>query len=60
MLDYIVDFYCHELMLVIEIDVDSNDHPDAVKYDGERQMKLEGWGVKFLRFDDFMKIFDGV
>ena len=53
MLDYIVDFYCHELMLVIEIDSDSHDHPDAVKYDEERQMRLESWGVKFLRFDDF-------
>jgi len=29
MLDYIVDFYCHELKLVIEIDGDSHFHDDA-------------------------------
>ena len=52
MLDYIVDFYCHELMLAIEIDGDSHDHPNAVKYDSARQKKLEDWGVKFIRFDD--------
>ncbi|WP_318036589.1 DUF559 domain-containing protein [Winogradskyella bathintestinalis] len=26
MLNYIVDFYCHEIGLVIEIDGDSHDH----------------------------------
>ena len=52
MLDYIVDFYCHELQLAIEIDGDSHYHEDKYVYDFKRQRSLEYWGVKFLRFDD--------
>jgi len=52
MLDYIVDFYCHELMLAIEVDGDSHAHADAVKYDARRQARLEAKGVRFLRIDD--------
>ena len=50
MLDFIVDFYSHELKLVIEIDGDS--HNDKVTYDDLRQQKLEAYGLRFLRFDD--------
>lgn len=52
MLNYIVDFYCHELMLAIEIDGDSHNSAEAVKYDLKRQKALELEGVHFLRFDD--------
>jgi threonine dehydratase/very-short-patch-repair endonuclease len=50
MLDYIVDFYCHELMLAIEIDGNSHDY----RYfeDLNRQNKLENVGVRFIRFAD--------
>ena len=48
--EYIVDFYCHELMLAIEIDGNSHDHKFG--YDTERQSKLENLGVKFIRFND--------
>ncbi len=50
MLDYIVDFYCHELMLAIEIDGDS--HLYKYEYDNKRQGELEKEGVIFLRFSD--------
>lgn len=50
MLDFIVDFYSHELKLVIEID--GNSHNDKVEYDDARQQKLETYGIRFLRFDD--------
>lgn len=43
---YIVDFYCKELMLAIEVD---GAHHDYYK-DRERQEKLEEQGVRFLRF----------
>lgn len=49
---YIVDFYCHELMLAIEIDGSSHDYEEAIQLDIERQKRLESFGVKFLRFDD--------
>ena len=50
MLNYIVDFYCHELMLAIEIDGSSHDY----RYfeDLNRQNKLEEYGVTFMRFSD--------
>ena len=48
--EYIVDFYCHELMLVIE--VDGSSHDNKYEYDLRRQRKLESLGVKFIRFDD--------
>lgn len=50
--NYIVDFYCHELMLAIEFDGSSHDNREAVVFDQERQKRLERFGVKFLRFDD--------
>ncbi len=48
--NFIVDFYCHELMLVIEID--GNSHDDKQDYDQNRQLILENLGVKFIRFRD--------
>lgn len=47
---YIVDFYCHELMLAIEIDGSS--HIGKEIDDSLRQKELEVDGIKFLRFDD--------
>lgn len=50
--NYIVDFYCKKLNLVIEIDGDSHfDHLSMVE-DQERQIILEELGVVFLRFID--------
>jgi len=49
---FIVDFYCHELLLAIEVDGSSHDSPDAAARDAERQQRLEGLGVSVLRFRD--------
>ncbi|EMR03716.1 endonuclease domain-containing protein [Cesiribacter andamanensis] len=49
---YIVDFYCKELRLAIEIDGSSHDHVEVLRADGSRQQKLESYGVRFLRFHD--------
>lgn len=48
--NYIVDFFCHELFLAIEIDGIS--HALKETYDEKRQQRLESLGVRFLRFDD--------
>ena len=48
--NYIVDFYCKDLQLAIEIDGES--HYGNGKADEERQKKLESLGVHFLRFDN--------
>lgn len=45
--DFIVDFFCNELMLAIEIDGLSHINQD--KNDRKRQEKLERMGIKFLR-----------
>ncbi len=50
MLNYIVDFYCHEIGLAIEIDGSSHDH--SFLYDAKRQGELEAYGVRFLRFSN--------
>ena len=48
--NYIVDFYCSKLKLVIEID--GRSHNDKFKYDRRRQNFLEKIGLTVLRFDD--------
>jgi len=48
--NYIVDFFCYDLLLAIEIDGDS--HNDKEEYDLKRQEKLESYGIFFLRFWD--------
>jgi len=50
MLDYRVDFYCHNIGLAIEIDGGSHDH--KFLYDAKRQGRLEEEGVRFVRFSD--------
>ena len=49
---YIVDFYCKELKLVIEIDGESHNHHVAYLSDEKRQSSLESLELKFLRFHD--------
>jgi very-short-patch-repair endonuclease len=49
---YIVDFYCKDLKLAIEIDGSSHDGEEAKINDGIRQERLESLGVRFLRFTD--------
>ena len=49
--NYIVDFFCNKLKLVIEIDGDSH-REDNFKYDMERQKWLESKELAVLRFDD--------
>jgi very-short-patch-repair endonuclease len=50
-LNYILDFYCMELRLAIEIDGGSHDER-KYEYDVKRQKELEGIGMKFLRFSE--------
>jgi very-short-patch-repair endonuclease len=50
MLNYIADFYCHELRLVIEIDGESHEH--SFLYDAKRHSDIEAYGVIFLRFSN--------
>jgi very-short-patch-repair endonuclease len=49
---YIVDFYCHEIKLAIEIDGSTHENDEATVKDAARQDLLEGLGVTFIRFSD--------
>jgi very-short-patch-repair endonuclease len=48
--EFIVDFYCHELKLAIE--VDGFVHDTRQDYDLRRQKRLESKGVVVIRFDN--------
>ena len=48
--NYIVDFFCYELMLVIEIDGETHNY--KVEKDRIRQNRLESLGINLLRFLD--------
>ena len=50
--EYIVDFYCKDLMLAIEIDGWSHDLDASGVNDIQRQQRLEALGVHMLRFRD--------
>jgi very-short-patch-repair endonuclease len=50
--DFIVDFYCKDLQLAIEVDGASHNIDEVYEKDVLRQKRLESLGVKFLRFED--------
>ena len=49
-LNYIADFMCKELMLVIEVDGSIHQLEEIIEYDGIRQKALEEAGFTVLRF----------
>jgi very-short-patch-repair endonuclease len=59
---YVIDFYCPELKLAIEVDGDSHIMPGAEEQDKARQEYIEAYGIRFLRFTnpDICDNLDGV
>ena len=51
--EYIVDFYCKDLQLAIEVDGIIHFEEDHLYKDKIRQNRLEILGVCFIRFSDF-------
>ena len=47
---YIIDFYCPEMKLAVEVDGDSHFLEKSLEYEKERQSFIEGFGIQFLRF----------
>jgi len=60
--NYIVDFYCHQAKLVIELDGSQHCEPKEKEYDQKRTEYLEAQGLKVLRFSnlDVMRQFRNV
>jgi len=50
--NFIVDFYCKKIQLVIEIDGDSHYYAESVVKDRRRQLILEKMNLSFIRFLD--------
>ena len=57
---YLVDFYCAEARLVIEVDGDTHAHQQV--YDEQRTAQLESEGFRVIRFsnDDVMRNLEGL
>ena len=51
-LNYILDFFCHELMLGIELDGLSHDLDDVVEKDIKKEKRMNKLGITILRFND--------
>ena len=49
---FIVDFYCHEAGLAIEVDGGQHYSDYGMAYDAERSAVLERYGVEVLRFSN--------
>jgi len=50
--DYIVDFYCKDLFLAIELDGASHHREDVFEKDEVKEQYLHEIGVSLLRFED--------
>jgi very-short-patch-repair endonuclease len=59
---YILDFYCPEQSLIIEVDGDSHADADQVVKDKQREQYLQSLGLRVIRYinDDIVKNLDGV
>jgi len=51
-INFIADFMCKELMLVIEVDGRSHQFPEVILKDERKQAALESTGFTVLRFSD--------
>ena len=49
---YIVDFYCPEEKIVVELDGDAHFDEETMKYDKERTKYLESIGLRVVRFEN--------
>ena len=60
--NFIVDFYCHQARLVIELDGSQHYTPEGKTYDIARTEVLHRYGLQVLRFSnsDVDDRFDGV
>ncbi|MFA5323516.1 MAG: endonuclease domain-containing protein [Smithella sp.] len=61
-LQYIADFFCKELMLIIELDGITHDNENSRTKDTQREEQLARAGFKIIRFTDkeVLKNMDGV
>jgi cyclase len=55
---FIVDFYCHEFKLAIELEGEIHQNNKVHQYDSKRQKFIENLGIKILRFSNDQVIYN--
>ena len=50
--NYIVDFYCHQARLVVELDGSQHCEPKEMKYDQNRTQYLQSQGLQVVRISN--------
>jgi very-short-patch-repair endonuclease len=55
---FIVDFYCHEYKLAIEVDGEVHKDENQSEYDLGRTAELNKYGIKVIRFTNDQIIYD--
>jgi len=55
---FIVDFYCHEFKLVIEVDGDIHNDEISSEYDLSRTAELNRFGIRVIRFTNDQIIYN--
>jgi very-short-patch-repair endonuclease len=60
--DYVLDFYCHQSRVAIEVDGDSHSLKIQKEIDVQREKILRSYGVKLIRFknEDVIEDFESV
>jgi very-short-patch-repair endonuclease len=59
---HIIDFYCAETKLAVEMDGQGHDRPDQMRHDAERTLWLTGQSIRVIRIaaEDVRTELDGV
>jgi very-short-patch-repair endonuclease len=57
--DYVLDFYCPAERLAVELDGEAHKNDRAVLRDHERKIFLSCYGIKVIRFENFL-VFDEI
>jgi very-short-patch-repair endonuclease len=55
---FIVDFYCHEHKLVIEVDGEIHYNQESIDYDSGRTAELNNYGIQVIRFTNDQVIYN--
>lgn len=51
--NFIVDFYCHQAKLIIELDGSQHYSEEGLVYDKERSNILNSYNLKIIRFSNY-------
>jgi very-short-patch-repair endonuclease len=57
--NYIVDFYCAEELLAVELDGNGHDQISQQQYDEERDLFISFYNIKVIRFEN-KQVFDNL